>query len=138
MNDLETFTKQKNVSNVFFHGIKTTEELNDMYDMFDIGLGCLALHRRNADIDTTLKIIEYYCRGVPVVSSGFTPMDSYNEKFTFKVSNSDSPINIQSIVDWYINLDDFQKISDIGKLNFSWNKIIEDLFLKDGINNDVL
>lgn len=45
-----------------------------MYEEFDVGLGCLALHRRNADIDTTLKIIEYYCRGVPVVTSGKEPI----------------------------------------------------------------
>ena len=77
--DLEKLSETLELNDVFFHGIKTTDQLNEMYEDFDIGLGCLALHRRNADIDTTLKIIEYYCRGVPVVTSGESPRDSISK-----------------------------------------------------------
>ena len=80
---------------VVFHGIKTTDELNEMYEAFDVGLGCLALHRRNADIDTTLKIIEYYCRGIPAVTSGTGPYR--DASMTIKVPDNEEEVDIGEI-----------------------------------------
>lgn len=118
---------------VKFHGVKTTEELNLLYDQFDVGLGCLALHRRNADIDTTIKIIEYYCRGTPVVTSGISPMDQYYKNFTIHVESSEEPIDIEKVYkEFYsIDIDEKKKISSIAKEKFSWDNIMMKLVQLD-------
>ena len=126
---LQEYAKELKLKKAFFHGVKTTKELNEMYDKFDVGLGCLALHRRNADIDTTLKIIEYYCRGIPVVTSGISPMDSVNDKYTVHVTDEETAIDIEKIY-W-----EFKKITDEDKRNiayearkvFSWDVIMQKL-----------
>lgn len=137
IDDLHRTADTLKLKNVFFHGIKSTEELNEMYEKFDVGLGCLALHRRNANIDTTLKIIEYYCRGVPVVSSGITPMDNINKQFTIHVDDSETPIDISKLYNQYLNISMEEKkdISKVAKNVFSWNSIMKKI-LKDKGKND--
>lgn len=113
------------LSHIYFHGKKTTEELNEMFDSFHVGLGCLALYRRNANIDTTLKVVEYLCRGIPVISSGKVFFD--NQFCVFSVSNDDRSISIKSIYDFYysINKDSLKNVSDEAKKSFSWNSIMK-------------
>ncbi len=129
INDLKAFSKELGLERVFFHGTKTTEELNEMFESFDVGLGCLALHRRNADIDTTLKIIEYYCRGVPVVTSGISPLDKVSPDYTIHVVDNETPINIARIVKAYEEIDQkkLQTLSTMAKRIFDWNYIMKDL-----------
>lgn len=122
--ELQLTARKMGLQRVTFHGKKTTEELNEMYDNFDVGLGCLALHRRNADIDTTLKVVEYYCRGIPVVSSGITPLDS--KVYTIHVIDNDDPIDIKQIyTDWKnIPRDVIMQISSEAKAKFDWKNNI--------------
>ena len=124
IDDLQRMVGSLGLKRVYFHGVKTTEELNDMYDNFQVGLGCLALHRRNANIDTTLKVIEYYCRGIPVITSGFTPLGE--DKFTYVVPDDESAIDIAQIINYYrnINYDDLKTLSAIAKQRFSWINIL--------------
>ncbi len=128
INELKNKVNKMGLKHVTFHGVKTTEELNELYDEFDVGLGCLALHRRNADIDTTLKIIEYYCRGVPVITSGKSPLN--DTRFTLTVSDDDDAIDINQIFDYYNSLDkdELPQLSPIAKEQFSWTNIMRRLF----------
>lgn len=129
IDELHEMTKRLKLQHVFFHGTKSTEELNKMYEKFDLGLGCLALHRRNADIDTTLKIIEYYCRGVPVATSGISPMDKYEPMYTIHVEDSEELIDIVKLYNDYadIPLIRCEQISGIAKDKFSWDYIMGEL-----------
>lgn len=119
---------------VFFHGVKTTAELNDMYESFDVGLGCLALHRRNADIDTTLKVVEYYCRGVPVVTSGKSPYK--DEEMTIVVPDGEGPIDISDIYKKWkkIPTDKLNGLSENAKGQFSWDLIMKNLIGKSRVS----
>lgn len=129
IDDLKCMAEEMSLEKVYFHGVKTTEELNELYENFDIGLACMALHRRNADIDTTLKIIEYYCRGIPVATSGISPMDKYMPEATIKVPDGEDALSIKSIYEQYKRLtqDDFVKIAPIAKDHFNWDWIFNDL-----------
>lgn len=118
-----------------FYGRKTTEELNDLYKNFDIGVGCLALYRRNADIDTTLKVIEYYCRGVPIITSGKSPLCIDKEEIAaIKVKNNGEIININNIIDQYkkISKEQIIKLSEVSRKKFSWLEIMKGVI----VNND--
>jgi glycosyltransferase involved in cell wall biosynthesis len=127
IDDLHKQADSLGLKHIIFHGTKTTEELNEMYDSFDVGLGCIALHRRNADIDTTLKIIEYYCRGVPVITSGKSPMN--DKKYSYVVPDNESPIDIESIYNYYNEIDskDLCMLAEKAKAQFSWSNIMKNL-----------
>lgn len=129
IDDIHCMADRLGLKNVYFHGTKTTEELNEMYEEFNVGLGCLALHRRNADIDTTLKVIEYYCRGVPVVTSGIGPLDNELQNCTIRVPDSERPININDIFEEYykITKSELCNLSHRAKCIFSWDSIIGEL-----------
>lgn len=133
INDLRQTAEKMRLKRVFFHGVKTTNELNQMYEDFDVGLGCLALHRRNANIDTTLKIVEYYCRGVPVVTSGNSP---YRDPYaTIRVPDQEGPIDIQEIYNQWkkIPQETLSQLSSRAKQQFNWNTIMKKLFVQTGL-----
>lgn len=133
INELKEQAQKLGLKRVVFHGMKTTDELNEMYEKFDVGLGCLALHRRNADIDTTLKIIEYYCRGVPVVTSGKSPYK--NPAVTIQIPDGEDPVDIKSIYsEWKsIDKDELRALSEQAKKEFSWDFIMKQLLMTCGI-----
>lgn len=124
-NDLKLLSQSLGLHNVYFHGLQTTEELNAMYKNFDVGLGCLALHRRHANIDTTLKVIEYYCRGVAVVSSGNTPLDTGT--YTLHVADTESAINIENLYQQYKLVEKKQlvELPNIARAKFEWDSLLE-------------
>ena len=126
INELHELAKRLKLQHVYFHGMKTTEELNSMFEQFDVGLGCLALHRRNADIDTTLKVIEYYCRGVPVVTSGMTPLNQLHS-CTIRICDDETPISIENIYIQYKNIiaDELMKLSQTAREKFDWENIMK-------------
>lgn len=129
IDELKELAKELNLKNVYFLGVKSTEELNDLFTQYDIGLGCLALYRRKADIDTTLKVVEYFCRGIPVVSSGFCPL----EGAYLKINNTNEPIDISQLLS-FGSLSNEKKRKEISKKAnklFSWNSIFE-YILKEG------
>ena len=53
--------------NVRFHGPKYGEELEEIYQNCDIGIGTLALHRRGMATNSALKPLEYLIFGLPVI-----------------------------------------------------------------------
>lgn len=123
--DLQALAHQLCLKRVFFHGVKTTDELNDMFDRFDAGVGCVALHRRNADIDTTIKLIEYYCRGVPGITSGISPYK--DPSMTITVPDDENPISIHTIYDAWKKMpaDKLSELSNHAKAQFSWETIMK-------------
>ena len=133
IDELKEQAQKLGLKRVIFHGMKTTDELNEMYEDFDVGLGCLALHRRNADIDTTLKIIEYYCRGVPVATSGKSPYK--DPAVTICVPDGEEAVNINRLYRKWKNIDKDkqQKLSEQAKKEFSWNFIMKQLLMACGI-----
>lgn len=131
--ELKRMAADLGLKRVVFDGIRTTEELNQMYEEFDMGLGCLALYRRNADIDTTLKIVEYYCRGVPVVTSGKTALPAVDGKScTITVPNDKTEIDINEICRAYCAMDRdmLPKIAKSAVEVYDWRTIMSDLIRK--------
>lgn len=113
---------------VIFHGTVFGEDLDNLYEKADIGVGALSLNKRNADIDTTLKLVEYLTRGLPVVTSGSVPYLN-NDKFIFKVSNDDVDINLKRIVDSFMCNNTSKNIYEINQIRYKldWNTIMRDI-----------
>lgn len=83
---------------VHFEGSKYGDELSDFFNLCDIGVASLGLHRISDNMIYTLKIREYMARGLPFVYAAED--DSLEERadYYIKVPNDDSPIDIEIIV----------------------------------------
>ncbi len=117
--------------NVIFHGGVFGEKLDYLFSKMNLGVACLALYRRNADIDTTLKLVEYMSRGIPCVSSSDTP-EVMKYFPIIKVSNNLSPIDIS---DLYHKSKKFTKeflndTSSKAKLVFNWEYVLRNIINK--------
>jgi glycosyltransferase involved in cell wall biosynthesis len=115
--DLANFVK--------FHGKKTGESLDRLFDMCHIAIGSIGLHRTKLNKASPLKSKEYCARGIPFViayeDEGF-PEDF---PFIFRITPDETPVYIKALVDWYKNLtteypDFVQRMREYAIKNLSW------------------
>ncbi len=59
--------------NMIFHGYVTGKDLLKLYAQCHVGVGALALFRKNLYANSTLKVCEYIAHGLPVIT-GYTEM----------------------------------------------------------------
>ncbi|MCY6353985.1 glycosyltransferase [Clostridium sp. ZS2-4] len=86
---------------VIFQGYKSGKDLDELFDKCDIGMGTFGMYRKSMRDGATLKAREYCARGIPFVL-GYEDLDfSSDFKYALKVSNDDTPININTIIEFY-------------------------------------
>jgi len=100
---------------VIFYGSLSGGKLDQVYDLVDLGIGSLGLHRRDIHESTDLKSREYLARGLPIVASEKVDVLPDNFEYCFYVPADDSPVDIQSIVDYYLQLRSKRPVSEIIK-----------------------
>ena len=81
-------------------GPKFGEDLNTLYDRANLGVGCLACHRKSIIEVKSLKNVEYAMRGFPFFYSEKNT-DFDGRDYVLKVPADDSDIDINSIVTFY-------------------------------------
>ena len=104
---------------VVLYGKKHGEELDNIFDKCDFGVGSLGRHRVGIERIKTLKNREYAARGIPFVYSE-TDSDFDDRPYVLKVPADESPIDIHKIIDFYhqVNLSPEQIRGSIK--NLSW------------------
>lgn len=92
--------------NVVFHGKKFGEALERIYKGAHVGINSIAIHRQGLVCESTLKTREYVAYGLPIVSSSFVDAldDIGNNEFIYSVDADESDIDINLIVEFYLNL----------------------------------
>jgi len=85
---------------VILYGKKHGEELDQIFNLCDFGIGSLGRHRVGIQKIKTLKNREYAARGIPFVYSE-TDSDFDDRPYVLKVSADESPVDIQQIIDFY-------------------------------------
>lgn len=118
---------------VIFHGRKSGKELDKIYNITNIGVGSLGIHRINLETVQPLKNREYCAKGLPFIISFNDPYFK-DKEFVYKVSNNEKLLDIEKIIEWYKNLKITSKeIREYSK-NFSWDiqmkKVVD--YLKEG------
>ncbi|WP_036916005.1 glycosyl transferase [Prevotella sp. P6B4] len=88
---------------VILYGKKHGEELDQIFEKCDFGIGSLGRHRVGIDKIKTLKNREYAARGIPFVYSE-TDSDFDKKPYVLKVPANETPIEINSIIDFYKSL----------------------------------
>ena len=85
---------------VILYGKKHGEELDNLFNKCDFGIGSLGRHRVGIDKIKTLKNREYAARGIPFIYSE-TDSDFDTKPYVLKVPADESPASVQDIIDFY-------------------------------------
>lgn len=105
---------------IFLKGHKFGNELDEVFNECDLGIGSLARHRSNIFEIKTLKNREYAARGIPFIYSEIDN-DFDTMPYVLKIPADESPIDINSLIAFYKNCDlDPMSIRETCK-NLSWN-----------------
>ncbi len=88
---------------VTFYGKQCGKELDKIYDLCDISVGCLGIHRRSKGwISGELKSREAVIKGIPYISAGKIDIfEEYGAEYCAYVPEDESNINIHTIVEFY-------------------------------------
>ena len=107
---------------VVFHGFKSGEELDEIYNNSDIALGSLAAYKKNIYKSSALKSREYCAKGIPFIL-GEEDSSLINCEFIHQVPNDESLLDIEKIIEWYKNLKVTpEEIRKYAEDNLSWDK----------------
>ncbi len=85
-------------AHVFVHGYVTGKELDSLFDITDVAVGTLGMHRKKLTHGSTLKVREYMARGIPFMIS-YTDDDlSTDLPYVFVAPADESPIDIEKVI----------------------------------------
>ncbi len=134
LSNLRKLSKELSLENyVVFHGKKTGDELDKLFDESHVAFGSLAIHRKGTDIASELKNREYCARGIPFViacrDKGF-PEDF---KYSMKVSQDERSINVNEVIDFYDSIKNSNYTTEMRKYaeeNLTWDINLKPVFEK--------
>lgn len=89
---------------VDFLGYLEGEELNKQYDEADIAVGSLAFYKLGIEYGSPIKVREYCARGIPFIYGYEDSSFSGKEDYLLKISNDDSSVNIDTVLQFYQKL----------------------------------
>lgn len=102
MSDYHELVKKYHLEDyVFFYGHLLNEQLDQIYEKFDIGICEMAAFRREYPISSCLKSREYLAKGLPMVSS--IKNDAIKEGYPYfkLIETSKGVFNMKEIVSFY-------------------------------------
>jgi len=83
---------------VVFHGFKTGEDLNRLFDQCHIAVGSLGIHRIGLKEASILKAREYCARGIPSVMACQDPDFPQDYPYVLHLAADDTPIDIEQVL----------------------------------------
>jgi glycosyltransferase involved in cell wall biosynthesis len=122
--NLLILVKELNLTNnVKFTGLLSSNKLNDYYIRANFGLGALKLNLRNANIDTSIKNVEYLYNIIPFLSSGKIKNHEIFKDY-YLILNKSTKISdlIEFSNRFYLNTDIYN-LRQLIEQFYSWNSI---------------
>lgn len=128
LDNLKKLVKEYNLDDyVIFYGSKKGEELDNIINNSEIGIGSLGMHRSGLTCGSTLKAREYCARGIPFVlgykDNGF----SEEFKYIYNVGPDETPVDINALINFYLNLmnEDYIKyMREYAENNLTWQAVM--------------
>lgn len=111
-------------NSITFHGALLGEPLLSLLDQADIAIGTLGLHRKNVDLDSSLKHRLYSARGIPMLLSSRDEDFDPQLPFVFYTNPDESDIDIDALIEWYDRLDReevTENMTTFAKNHLTWN-----------------
>lgn len=109
---------------VVFHGFKSGEELDAIYNETNIAVGCLGNHRKGIYTIQALKNKEYAAKGLPMIFSEDDP-GLRNKEYVYKASHDEQLLDIEDIIRWYHKLEITPEEIRYSIKDFSWDNQIK-------------
>ena len=91
---------------VIFHGFKSGKQLEEMYEISDIGVSALGFHRIGVYYCSPLKSKEYFAKGLPIIGTTAEKdiLETKCKTFYFDVPEDDSSIDFKKVIEFYDSL----------------------------------
>jgi hypothetical protein len=114
LNSYKNLTQQYCLSGyITFYGSLYGEKLTNIFNLADIAVCSLGAHRIGITLGSFLKSREYLARGLPIISSTIIDILPNDFKYCLYVPEDESPININYVIDYYLNLIKIQSLQEI-------------------------
>lgn len=98
---------------VIEHGQLHGDELDAMYNIADVGVGSLGVHRKDVRKTNTLKVLEYMAKGIPVICEHSEYGIPENSPYRFTVADDDSPLDVEAILQFNDSIYDGKALEHI-------------------------
>lgn len=110
---------------VHFMGPRHGADLIELFNICDIAFASLGMYRTNCYNASVLKAREYSARGIPFIYATNDPvLDMFPMPFFFKIANDDTPVDVESVIDFYNKISSMSKIPEMmreyAKDRMSW------------------
>ncbi len=116
------------------HGYKSGKELEDIYNLCNIGIGPLAQHRIGGKEGTGIKTKEYFAIGLPYFYAGQELLVPENYPYILKIESSNEPVDIKQVISFYNGIKNKTTIEkemrEFAENKFSWEKILGEALKK--------
>ena len=117
---------------VYFHGKKYGNELDEIYNNSDFGIGALAHHRVGMYAGSSLKTKEYFAKGLPFVYGWKEPAFDEAYPYALRIELCEEPINIEELLNFYDSIKDdsnmVENMRNFAKEHYSWEKELGKVF----------
>jgi glycosyltransferase involved in cell wall biosynthesis len=87
-----------------FEGFITKDELDELYNWADIGIGSMGLHRIGLKESSTLKAREYVARGLPFFWSTIDPDIPKEMPFILEFDSNDDIFHFDAVIDFAVKM----------------------------------
>jgi len=113
---------------VIFLGTLFGEDLEDIYSKADVAIGSLGIYKSGVFQAAPIKLREYCAKGIPFIYGYDDIGFSGEEKYTYKVSNDDTPIDIQKVIDFCLYMREHRELVEEMRTyaleKFSWDSLM--------------
>ena len=97
---------------IVFHGTVVGDELDDLFNQYDLGVSVLATYRSGMkNICDSLKSKEYCARGIPFITGELEHFYDGKE-FVLTIPDNDTPVNIYNVCDFADRIADNPQIKE--------------------------
>lgn len=135
MENLTVLVQQLGLENqVNFLGLLEEKQLAEVFNDVHIGICNLAQYRKGLYVNSELKTRDFCARGIPfILACPDTDLDGSIKPFLYEIPNDDSTVPLESIFDWYRELDaerlDFSIMRQFAKDNLDFSAKIRKDYL---------
>ena len=124
INDLKQMSTDLGLENqVEFVGVQVGKALDDIFATATVGIGTLALHRKQVAYDSSLKHREYCARGLPFVASSPDIDFSKELGFVHYIPVNENEVDLEKLIDFVDRLDQEvgQNMKNYAIENLAWS-----------------
>ena len=110
---------------VTFHGLRSGNELDEIYREADVGVGSLGIHRIGLKEASPLKHREYAVRGLVMVLAGNDPDFNKLSEGVINVKSSEEPLDVGLVVKLYKGNLDKRDLARLRSKGLGWNSRVD-------------